>query len=178
TRSKRDWSSDVCSSDLTFTDTATSSGTVTVLPEGQLSFDALRVLPRASHPDRASGVQLQVSADAGQTWSTISTLDEVLSPGWIEIALDEPQRVNGFRVLAESGNTNLAEVELTRTPVDLTAIELYLTETEDLEPDDWTPDSWDRLVAARDAAGSLLEDPEVDQERADAATADLAAAID
>src|SRR5699024_12431521 len=41
----------------TFTDTATSSGTVTVLPEGQLSFGALRGLPRAGDPARAAGGQ-------------------------------------------------------------------------------------------------------------------------
>lgn len=163
----------------TFTDTTSADGWVSVQPGGQeLSFDSIRVLPRATHPARASGVQLQISQDQGQTWTTIATIGTVSVAGWVEVPLEQSVTGDAFRVLAQAGNTNLAEAELIGASVDVSALELYLAESAALEQADWTEPTWQQLVQARENAAALLEDATAGQQDVDAAAEELAGAIE
>lgn len=164
----------------TFTDTTSASGWVRVAPgaDQQLTFDSVRVLPRSSHPSRASGIQLQISQDQGQTWTTVATVGTVSVAGWVDIPLEQSVSGDAFRVLAQAGNTNLAEVELIGTRVDVSALELYLTETAHLRESDWTVPTWQRLADAREAAATLLDDAAASQASVDGAATELGEAID
>ncbi|GAB3164960.1 hypothetical protein GCM10027059_21910 [Myceligenerans halotolerans] len=87
--------------------------------------------------------------------------------------------MGAVRVLAASGNTNLAEVELVRSITDTTAVRLYLDETDGLDEDDWTRRSWAKLTEAREAGAALLADGAgPTQEEADAVAEALAEAVD
>jgi formamidopyrimidine-DNA glycosylase len=86
--------------------------------------------------------------------------------------------VGALRVLAGSGNTNLAEVELVRSVVDTTAVRLYLDETAELRAEDWKRPGWVRLTEAREAAAAVVGDgADPTQEDADAAADALAEAV-
>jgi hypothetical protein len=125
---------------------------------------------------RAEGVQFQGSDDGGQTWQTFATIKDAKA-GWNQIDLPEPVDTGAIRVLATSGNTNVAEVALVTSTVDRTGLDLYLAETAELVAEDWTPESWQRLTTARDAALALrADDADPGQEEVDAATDELAAA--
>jgi hypothetical protein len=126
---------------------------------------------------RAEGIQFQGSADGGQTWQTFATVKGATA-GWNQIDLPEPVDTGAIRVLATSGNTNVAEVALVTSTVDRSGLDLYLAETADLVAADWTPESWQRLAAARDAGLALRADgADPGQEEVDAATDELAAAV-
>ncbi|WP_433515152.1 discoidin domain-containing protein [Nonomuraea sp. CA-143628] len=164
----------------TFTDTTQSSGWVSVVPDDGATFTVktVRFLPRDGFASRASGVQFQGSGDGGQTWQTFATAGTVTSASWNEITLDQPVTYGAVRVLAPSGNTNLAEVQLVRTIVDTTAVRLYLAETDGLAEDDWTPESWATLTDARTSASALVADgAEPTQQAVDAAAGGLANAV-
>ncbi|WP_129787672.1 discoidin domain-containing protein [Promicromonospora panici] len=163
----------------TFTDTKVASGWVQVVPDDGTTFhvEAVRYLPRSTHVSRAEGVQFQKSADGGQTWQTFATISGATA-GWNQIDLPEPVDAGAIRVLATSGNTNLAEVALVTSTVDRTGLDLYLAETAELVAEDWTPESWQRLTAARDAGLALRgDDADPGQAEVDAATDELAAAV-
>ena len=162
----------------TFTDTKVASGWVQVVPDGGTAFhvEAVRYVPRSTHVSRAEGVQFQGSDDGGQTWQTFATIKDAKA-GWNQIDLPEPVDTGAIRVLATSGNTNVAEVALVTSTVDRTGLDLYLAETAELVAEDWTPESWQRLTTARDAALALrADDADPGQEEVDAATDELAAA--
>lgn len=163
----------------TFTDTQQSSGWVQVVPDDGTAFhvESVRYLPRSTHVSRADGIQLQGSTDGGQTWQTFATTSGTKA-GWNQIDLPEPVDAGAIRVLAGSGNTNVAEVALVTSTVDRTALDLYLAETADLVAEDWTPASWQRLTEARDAGLALrADDAAPGQEEVDAAADELAAAV-
>jgi len=161
----------------TFTDTTSSSGWVTVRTEdGGIPVAGVRLLPRAGYVARAEGVQVQASDDGGSTWSTLATATGV-SDGWNRLDLDAPVTADAVRVLAPSGNTNLAEVELISSALDRSALDLYLAETADLAEGEWTPVSWASLVDARAAARTVRDDATADQGAVDAASDALAAAV-
>lgn len=163
----------------TFTDTQQAAGWVQVVPDDDSTFhvEAVRYLPRSTHVSRAEGIQLQGSADGGRTWQTFATVKGAKA-GWNQIDLPEPVDTGAIRVLATSGSTNLAEVELVTSTVDRTGLDLYLAETADLVAADWTAESWQRLATARDAALALrADDADPGQEEVDAAADELAAAV-
>ncbi|MDR7385326.1 discoidin domain-containing protein [Promicromonospora iranensis] len=163
----------------TFTDTKQANGWVQVVPDDDTTFhvEAVRYLPRSTHVSRADGVQLQRSDDGGQTWQTFATIGGATA-GWNQIDLPEPVETAAIRVLASSGNTNLAEVALVTSTVDRTGLDLYLAETAELAASDWTTASWERLAAAREAGIALRADgADPDQEEVDTATDELAAAV-
>ncbi|MEU4383986.1 discoidin domain-containing protein [Promicromonospora sp. NPDC023805] len=163
----------------TFTDTKQAAGWVQVVPDDGSTFhvEAVRYLPRSTHVSRAEGIQLQGSTDGGRTWQTFATVKGATS-GWNQIALPEPVDTGAIRVLATSGSTNLAEVELVTSTVDRSGLDLYLAETADLVTADWTASSWQRLDAAREAALALRSAGAApDQEEVDATTNELAAAV-
>jgi hypothetical protein len=162
----------------TFTDTTTASGWVTVVPDdgSGLTVAGVRYAPRSGYVGRAEGIQFQGSADGGQTWTTFATISGAAA-GWNRIDLEAPVQTGAVRVLASSGNTNLAEVELVSSTLDRSALTLYLTETAELSEDDWTPESWAELVDARATAEDLLGDSSADQAAVDAAADALGTAI-
>jgi hypothetical protein len=163
----------------TFTDTKLASGWVQVVPDDGTAFhvESVRYVPRSTHVSRAEGIQLQGSADGGQTWQTFATVKGAAA-GWNQIDLPGPVDTGAIRVLATSGSTNLAEVALVTSTVDRTGLDLYLAETADLAAEDWTPESWQRLAAARDAGLALGADgADPSQEEVDAAADELAAAV-
>ncbi|MBE1875525.1 discoidin domain-containing protein [Myceligenerans pegani] len=164
----------------TFTDTTQSSGWVSVIPDDGSTFtvETVRFLPRSGYASRANGIQFQGSDDGGQTWQTFATAGTVSGDSWQEIDLEQPVTVGAVRVLAPSGNTNLAEAEFVRSIVDTTAVRLYLDETAGLDEDDWTRRSWARLTEAREAAAAVVaEGADPTQEEADAAAEALAEAV-
>jgi hypothetical protein len=162
----------------TFTDTTSSSGWVTVVPDdgSGLTVAGVRYAPRSGHVARAEGVEFQGSTDGGQTWTTFATISGAAA-GWNRIDLEAPVQAGAVRVLASSGNTNLAEVELISSTLDRSALALYLTETAELSEGDWTPESWAELVDARATAQEVLRDAGADQAAVDAAADGLAAAV-
>ncbi|MBL0888783.1 discoidin domain-containing protein [Myceligenerans indicum] len=165
----------------TYTDTTQHSGWVTVIPDdgSTLTVATVRFLPRSGYASRANGVEFQGSGDGGQTWETLATVDGVSDVTWQEIVLDQPVTVGALRVLAPSGNTNLAEVELVRQIVDTTAVRLYLDETDGLDEDDWTHGTWAKLAAAREAGAAVVaQGADPTQEEADEAAEALAEAVD
>jgi hypothetical protein len=163
----------------TFTDTKQAAGWVQVVPDDDSTFhvEAVRYLPRSTHVSRAEGIQLQGSTDGGRTWQTFATIKGATS-GWNQIDLPEPVDTGAIRVLATSGSTNLAEVELVTSTVDRSGLDLYLAETAALVAADWTAASWQRLDAAREAGLALRSASATpDQEEVDATTDELAAAV-
>ncbi|MEU4365116.1 discoidin domain-containing protein [Promicromonospora sp. NPDC023987] len=163
----------------TFTDTKEAGGWVQAVPDDGSTFhvESARYLPRSGHANRAEGVQLQGSDDGGRTWRTFATISGATA-AWGQIDLPEPVEAEAVRVLAGSGNTNLAEVELVTSTVDRTGLDLYLAETADLAGEDWTTASWQRLAAARESGLELRSAGATpDQEEVDAAADELAAAV-
>ncbi|GAA4690207.1 hypothetical protein GCM10023198_06190 [Promicromonospora umidemergens] len=163
----------------TFTDTTQAGGWVQAVPDDGSTFhvESVRYLPRSGHANRAEGVRFQGSADGGRTWQTFATISGATA-GWGRIDLPEPVEAGAIRVLADSGNTNLAEVELVTSAVDRTGLDLYLAETADLAAEDWTTASWQRLAAARETGLALrAADAATDQEEVDTAADELAAAV-
>lgn len=162
----------------THTDTTTPSGWVTAIPDdgSTLPVAAVRFAPRAGHVARANGIQFQGSTDGGRTWTTFATVANAVD-GWNRIDLEAPISTGAVRVLAASGNTNLAEVELVSSTVDRSALRLLLDEVAALAAEDWTPASWERLASARADAESALADAAADQAAVDAAADGLADAL-
>ena len=163
----------------TFTDTTAASGWVSVVPTDgrELTVEGVRFVPRATFATRAQGIQFQGSSDGGVTWTTFATVTGA-TDGWNRIDLSAPVATTAVRVLATSGNTNLAEVELISSTADRSALVLYLDETKDLTPGEWTPGSWTGYAEARAVAQTLVDAAETNQAVIDAAAAALAAAID
>ncbi|MQM28351.1 putative Ig domain-containing protein [Glycomyces albidus] len=163
----------------TFTDTATASGWVRVLPaDASFTVETVRFHPRSTHVSRAVGVRFQGSNDGGATWTTFATAANAAA-GWNTIDLAQAVEYGALRVYAPSGNTNLAEAEFMVAVPDRTGLRLYLDETAALAQADWTPESWAALAAARDAAQAL--EPDAAQAEVDAAAralADAAAALE
>ncbi|MGK9220146.1 MULTISPECIES: discoidin domain-containing protein [unclassified Microbacterium] len=154
----------------TYTDTTTSSGWVTAIPDdgSALPVAAVRFAPRAGHVARANGIQFQGSTDGGRTWTTFATVANAVD-GWNRLDLEAPIETGAVRVLAASGNTNLAEVELVASTVDRSALRLLLDEAAELVEEGWTSESWDRLRAARVGAETVLADASAEQADVDAA---------
>jgi hypothetical protein len=162
----------------TFTDTRDAAGWVSVVPDNGTTFhiEAVRYTPRSTNISRSDGLRLQGSNDGGQTWQTFATTSGSTA-GWNRIDLAAAVDTAAFRVLAGSGNTNLAEVELVTSTVDRSALGLYLTETGPLAESDWSADSWTTLVEARTAAQHVHDDRGAGQAAVDAAADALAAAV-
>ncbi|WP_129669306.1 hypothetical protein [Phytoactinopolyspora endophytica] len=162
----------------TFTDTQESAGWVRVLPDDGTTFhlEAIRYMPRSGFVNRAEGMELQGSSDGGNTWQTFATISDPRA-GWNQIDLPTAVETQAIRVINDTGNTNLAEVQLVSSTVDRSALELLLDESADLTEDDWTAESWADLSDARAAAMMVFEAPDANQSQVDDAADALAAAV-
>ncbi|MBR7828869.1 putative Ig domain-containing protein [Actinospica sp. MGRD01-02] len=100
----------------TFTDTTTANGWVTVTPPSgtDLTFDVVRIRPRANLPLRGNGDLIQGSSDGGSTWTTLVTISGItVGTQWYAFALGSSTTQPMIRVYdGHGGHTNLAEVQL------------------------------------------------------------------
>ncbi|MGW0609239.1 discoidin domain-containing protein [Streptomyces sp. NPDC002788] len=164
----------------TYTDTKTAEGWVRVLPDDGrvLPVETVKVQPRPGHAHRANGFKVQGSNDGGKTWETFLTLSTPASSGWTEYPLEAPVSYQALRLYSASGYTNLAELQFTRVPVDVTGLDLLLEETGVLSEADWTAGSWADLTEAREAGLALRKTgANPTQAEVDAATDAITAAM-
>ncbi|MPY58052.1 putative Ig domain-containing protein [Streptomyces spongiae] len=100
----------------TATDTLDANGWVTVKPGdgASLTFDAVRVRPRAKFVGRGNGTVLQSSKDNGKTWTTFLKIGGMTDDSqWYLFPLKDHTSIPMLRVLDDhGGNANLAEVQL------------------------------------------------------------------
>jgi hypothetical protein len=163
----------------TATDTKTAQGWVQVdLGDGgAVALSAVKYLPRASHPLRTNGAQIQGSND-GSTWETLATITGVSAAQWGTVPIGSTTEYRYLRYYTSNSFANIAELVFIEHAVDSTLLELLLDRAALLDEADWTADSWSALADAVAAGAALLDDAAATQSDVDEAADAIDAAID
>jgi hypothetical protein len=137
----------------------------------------IRFYPREGNAGRMNGALIQGSND-GTNFVTLYTIGGISDAKWYVALLNTDANYRYLRYYTpNTGNANVAELELYKKATDKTLLPVLLQEAADINTDFYSKASVDNLLSAMSSAQAVYDNVNATQEEADAAVSSLQSAF-